>query len=374
MYDLAKRSLVFTVATGGLLLTGSAFTPAMAAEAPGQAQGPTQAQGAADAVSAYQALHAATASGSGTAAVDSAPHGAAQSPDLLFPQAVTGAAGAAGPKHAGSPADESADPFHLPVDLGRQLCDSMRGEFSPGAVADGACGTDAGPGPSVQGPAAWAKPGCAGAVTTAHLGQADADGRRSPCATAEGSAATLPDASAAGSAGASATATSRGYGRMPIDVPVSTPMTRAATAPMGCADVVGPPAGADAVATAGPGSGAYAQAGGTPPGAYAVAGAGQGSGAYAVAAADSHPTQTTDPCLPNPEWYPVIPPRHHAPFPQPTCPPKPVTHSLPPSPAPITHLPQTGADVEVELGAAGAALLAGLGLSGASRRRRHRAH
>ena len=47
MYDMAKRSLAFTVATGGLLLTGTGYTPAEAAVGFGALPGPAQAQGAA---------------------------------------------------------------------------------------------------------------------------------------------------------------------------------------------------------------------------------------------------------------------------------------------------------------------------------------
>ncbi|WP_034265873.1 LPXTG cell wall anchor domain-containing protein [Actinospica robiniae] len=337
MYDLAKRSLVLTVATGGLLLTGSAFSPAMAAEGLGPAQGPTHAQESADAVSAYQALHAATASGSGEAAAPAVPHGAAQPPDLLFPQASTGDPADAGAPHALDPGTaQGRDPFQVPVDLGRQLCDSVRAEFSAAAAAESACGADTGAGPGAQYPAGPARPDCAGMVTAAHLGQAQADARRSPCVTAEGSAAPLPDASAAGSYGASATAPSPGFGRMPIAVPVSMPMMRSG-APMGCTDEDAPAFGADPQSAAA--------------------------------------SQTNDPCLPSPEWYPTIPSHHPTCPPPPKCPPtappSPVTHSIPPTAPPtMSRLPQTGADIDVALGVAGAALLAGAGLSGAARHRR----
>lgn len=45
MYDTAKRGLAFTVATGGLLLTGAGFTPAEAAVGSGAIAGPAAAQG-----------------------------------------------------------------------------------------------------------------------------------------------------------------------------------------------------------------------------------------------------------------------------------------------------------------------------------------
>ena len=45
MYDLAKRSLAFAVATGGLLLTGTAFSPALAVVGSGAHPGPARAPG-----------------------------------------------------------------------------------------------------------------------------------------------------------------------------------------------------------------------------------------------------------------------------------------------------------------------------------------
>lgn len=331
MYDLAKRSLVFTVATGGLLLTGSAFSPAMAATGLGTAQGPAHTQETGSALGASPALRAATASGSGEAAEKSAPNGgAAQPPDLLFPQSATGAAKSAA---------AAGDPFDLPVDLGRQLCDSTRDELSPGtAAADGACRTDAGPGYKTRTPAHTARLDCAGTMAM-HV--ADADDRRPTCSTAEGSASTQPGESAAGTDGASATAHAHDLAPMPIGVPVSMPMMHGAM-PTGCFD--------DAV--------------GEDP---------------AVQASADETARSADQCAP-----PVG--RHRYPGGKPTCPPPPppTCHPTTPpvtappphvvsttTPTPPTHLPQTGADVDVALGMAGAALLAGVGLTGASRRRRH---
>lgn len=338
MYDLAKRSLVFTVATGGLLLTGSAFSPAMAATGLGTAQGPAQAHETGSALSASQALRAATASGSGEAAENSAPErGAAQPPDLLFPQSASGAGGSAAASHTVDPGAALArDPFHLPIDLGRQLCDSVRDEFSPGPAADGACRTDAGPREKARTPAHSARLGCDGAVAEDVV---NADERRATCATAEGSASTLPDESAAGSDGASATAPSRGFAHMPVGVPVSMPMMRGGL----------PTACDDAMAADDP----------------------------AVQARDDEDARADDPC-----GAPHVG-RHRYPGAQPTCtppPPKcppsaPPVKTTPPPPRAVTtatpprELPHTGADIDVALGVAGAALLAGLGLSGASRRR-----
>ena len=42
MYDMAKRSLAFTVATGGLLLTGTGYAPAEAAVGFGALPGPAR--------------------------------------------------------------------------------------------------------------------------------------------------------------------------------------------------------------------------------------------------------------------------------------------------------------------------------------------
>src|SRR5438445_751087 len=44
MYDMAKRSLAFTVATGGLLLTGTGYAPADTAVGPATTPGQAQAQ------------------------------------------------------------------------------------------------------------------------------------------------------------------------------------------------------------------------------------------------------------------------------------------------------------------------------------------
>ena len=89
MYDSAKRSLAFTVATGGLLLTGTAYTPALAATGLSAPQGQAQAQGVQNDASASASSPVNTA-GSQSDAAQSAPEGrAAQTPpDLLAPDVL----------------------------------------------------------------------------------------------------------------------------------------------------------------------------------------------------------------------------------------------------------------------------------------------
>ena len=137
MYDLAKRSLAFTVATGGLLLTGTAYTPALAAVGLGVSQGPTQAQGVQNgAVSASAPVKAVPVGGAAKA--EAGARQARQSPRGLLavsvqhsdnpkpkpraggPSAGPGAAASSSTDHSGGIL--SGNTIQIPIDLGLNLC------------------------------------------------------------------------------------------------------------------------------------------------------------------------------------------------------------------------------------------------------------
>lgn len=201
MYDLAKRSLAFAVATGGLLLTGTAFSPAFAVAGSGAIQGPAQAQGvridAGSASSPVNAAHRdATATTGLRARAAQAPPGSLPPRLLRSSASALGAVAAAG---AGTP---------IPA------C----GDIADGAVVrdDGTwtyCVTDAGsaaepaqPAGTAGGPARTLIEVCGNTVAA---GPMDGFESGSSCTnTAEGSAPTVPGAPAPGTGGASATAVS----------------------------------------------------------------------------------------------------------------------------------------------------------------------
>ncbi|MBR7839228.1 hypothetical protein KDL01_38555, partial [Actinospica durhamensis] len=198
MYDLAKRSLVFTVATGGLLLTGTALSPAMAAAG----QGAKESGGA---VSAHSVSGSATAS-DGAAA--KAPRGRAAQPPEVHSHPMSPAGAAAASSSMLDPGDALAgEVLRIPIDLGSDGCGSTAQVTALRDWVDGRCAQDAPRG-------------------SAHSG--DLDSTAVQPATAEGSAPTRPGVSA-GTGGTSATAVSAGEDgtdaadpeMTPIDVPLA---------------------------------------------------------------------------------------------------------------------------------------------------------
>ena len=150
MYDLAKRSLAFTVATGGLLLTGTAYSPALAAVGVGVPQGPAQAQGVQnDASTSASSVNTAGSSGD---AAQSAPEGRAEQapPDLLSSNALhpnipapAPRAGSAGPGAAATSNTKSSggivsgNNIQIPINIGIELCGN---NVKAGSVSDTAGG------------------------------------------------------------------------------------------------------------------------------------------------------------------------------------------------------------------------------------------
>ncbi len=150
MYDLAKRSLAFTVATGGLLLTGTAYTPALAATGVGANQGPAQAQGVQNDASASSVTAGSAGGAEGRAA--QAP------PDLLAPSALHPDAPAPKPKAATSGSGAAAtsstkssggilsgNNIQIPVDIGLDLCgETVKGAAVGDVSGGGHCSNPSG--------------------------------------------------------------------------------------------------------------------------------------------------------------------------------------------------------------------------------------
>jgi hypothetical protein len=159
MYDLAKRSLAFTVATGGLLLTGTAYTPALAAAGvgPGANQGPAQAQGVqSDAGSASSPVNAASQA---DAAKAGSPARAVQAPpDLLAPNVLRPqlpvkprVAGGTGPGAAATSSTKnsggilSGNSLQIPINLGLDLCgNNANAATLHDTVGGGSCSSESG--------------------------------------------------------------------------------------------------------------------------------------------------------------------------------------------------------------------------------------
>ena len=385
MYDLAKRSLAFTVATGGLLLTGTAFSPAMAAAGLGAKE-------------AGGALNAHSVSGSATAsdgAATKATRGrAAQPPDVhSHPMSAHGAAGAASSSML-DPGDAlTRDVLQVPIDLGLDVCGSTAQVSALRDWLDGRCAQ--------------------GAATDSLAHSGDLDSTAVQPATAEGSAPTRPGVSA-GTGGASATAVSAGEDgtdgtdgtdaadpdTTPIDVPLAACGAEDDAVAMRAVETGArcvAPAAADHATMTGERSG-WAPGGGEedgdlPPHTPVTLCEDDQTG---VATVDTDQDDSgCTPCPPPPTCPPTPPPP-----PPPTCPPStqpitpfsgpvstPPSSTTPPATPPTTpgtspsmstapHTPggpgglaHTGADVDIALGVAGAALIAGLGLRLAARRR-----
>ncbi|HTJ68631.1 MAG TPA: chaplin [Actinospica sp.] len=148
MYDLAKRSLAFTVATGGLLLTGTAYTPALAAAGVGANQGPAQAQGVQSDANATSSP--VTAAG---------PSGDVQAPpDLLAPSALNPNVTAPKPRSASSGPGAvstsntnrsggiaSGNNIQIPINIGLDLCgNNVKGASVHDVSGGGNCSNPSG--------------------------------------------------------------------------------------------------------------------------------------------------------------------------------------------------------------------------------------
>jgi LPXTG-motif cell wall-anchored protein len=159
MYDMAKRSLAFTVATGGLLLTGTGYAPADAAVAFGALPGPAQAQGSA-------AVNQASPSSVSTPISVRAPE--AKPVRVLAPAApragMPGGAGAAASstvKNSGGIL--SGNTVQIPIDLGLNLCTYQADAIAASNTVHGStCG-----GPSAAG---GADSGATATTSTSHSG------------------------------------------------------------------------------------------------------------------------------------------------------------------------------------------------------------
>ena len=149
MYDMAKRSLAFTVATGGLLLTGTGYVPADAAVAFGTSSGPAQAQGSAAANQASPTTVSTPISVSVRGPERAAPAPAAVAPkkDVRVltpaqPRTVGSGAGAAATstvKNSGGIL--SGNTVQIPIYLGLNLCTNQAdGAAVDNSVAGSTCG------------------------------------------------------------------------------------------------------------------------------------------------------------------------------------------------------------------------------------------
>jgi hypothetical protein len=156
MYDMAKRSLAFTVATGGLLLTGTGYAPADAAVSLGSLPGPAQAQGSA-------AVNQASPSSVNTPI-------SVRTPDVLQPKkpslprtATSGAGAAASSTVKNSGGILSGNTVQIPIDLGLNLCTNQADAIAASnTVAGSTCG-----GPGAAG---GAKSGSSATSTVSHSG------------------------------------------------------------------------------------------------------------------------------------------------------------------------------------------------------------
>src|SRR6266567_2909581 len=140
MYDLAKRSLAFTVATGGLLLTGTAYSPALAAVGVGANQGPAQAQG----------VQSDASNSSSPVTTAGSPGGVEAPPDLLAPSALNPNVPAPRPRAASSGPGATANSntnrsggiasgnnIQIPINLGLNLCGNHVKGLSANDVSGG---------------------------------------------------------------------------------------------------------------------------------------------------------------------------------------------------------------------------------------------
>ena len=178
MYDMAKRSLAFTVATGGLLLTGTGYAPADAAVGFGTLPGPAQAQGSAAANQASPTSVSTPISVRGPESARAAvPVIAPQRVHVLTPQdprsAGSGAAAAASSTVKNSPGILSGNTVQIPIYLGLNLCSNQVDAAAiHNDVAGSTCGGSGAAGGSNAGSSATASTTHSGGILSGNTVQA----------------------------------------------------------------------------------------------------------------------------------------------------------------------------------------------------------
>jgi hypothetical protein len=224
MYDTAKRSLAFTVATGGLLLAGTGFTPVQAATGQGQAPEPASAQ-AGQGAAALLSPHAAST----PINVRIAPPQAAPVQPMAAPQA--GSAAQSTVKSSGGLL--SGNSIQAPLNLGLNLCGNQAVAAAVNDRVGGVGCADAGSGASaVSGTSHSGGVGSGNTVQVPVNVPINACGNQAVVAgllnTVEGVKCSSGGAGAPGSTGASATSvTDRSGGAVSgntVQVPVNVPI------------------------------------------------------------------------------------------------------------------------------------------------------
>jgi hypothetical protein len=174
MYDMAKRSLAFTVATGGLLLTGTGYAPAEAAVGFGSLPGPAQAQGAA----ANQAPSSVSTPISVRGPEAELPKTAPLNVHVLKPAAPhvpdsSGAGASATSTVKNSGGILSGNTVQIPINLGLNLCTNQVAAVAAGNhVAPSNCGGSNAAGGSKSGSSATASTSHSGGILSGNTIQA----------------------------------------------------------------------------------------------------------------------------------------------------------------------------------------------------------
>jgi hypothetical protein len=232
MYDMAKRSLAFTVATGGLLLTGTGYAPAEAAVGFGTVPGPAQAQ------NGGTTKHVSPSHISSHINVRPAHIVAARPQQKNGPVSGTGATAGSLVENSGGVL--SGNTVQIPIDLGLNLCGN---QVVAGAVHDtvggSTCGIGGagGAGGSQGGASATAVTDNSGGVLSGNVVQVPVNIPVNACGNQVGALAVhdevggsvCTNGSGAGSAGSSAAAATKNSGgvlsgnvvQVPISVPVN---------------------------------------------------------------------------------------------------------------------------------------------------------
>lgn len=180
MYDMAKRSLAFTVATGGLLLTGTGYAPADAAVGFGTFPGPAQAQGSA---AATQASPTSVSTPISVRASESALPPAVIAPaPLRDVRVLTPTQPRAGGPGAGAAASSTVknsggiltgNTVEIPIDLGLNLCTNQaNGVAASNTVAGSTCGGSNAAGGSNSGASATSVTDHSGGILSGNIIQA----------------------------------------------------------------------------------------------------------------------------------------------------------------------------------------------------------
>jgi hypothetical protein len=249
MHDVAKRSLAFTVATGGLVLTGagyaSAGTPAGIDSllSPGRAQGIAEAnQASLSGIGAPIGVRVPGAAKAKKYSPRHRQHAAAHAPQAGGSAAGASAAGAsADGTVSGSPGILSGNTVQIPIDLGLNLCGD---QVDSVAVRDTVSGSTCGGGSAAGGPDSGASASSAttysGGILSGNTVQAPVDIPLNVCgdqvvadgagnSDERGACGGAGSGGSAGVRGARATAVSDHSGgilsgnivQVPVDVPVN---------------------------------------------------------------------------------------------------------------------------------------------------------